>query len=374
MSNDLTTVQKDYLAVMPVMDIATSRQRRSQVVEFVKSIMVEDTDFGIIPGTDKATLLKPGAEKLTTFFGLTKKFEIVERVEDWTGEQHGGEPFFYYLYRCQLWRGDLLVAESDGSCNSHESKYRWRWAGEDDIPPYLDRTTLKRRGGTVSEFTFAVDKAETGGKYGKPAEYWQRFKDAIDNGTARKISKKISSGKEYDAWEIGSDVYRIPNDDIASQVNTIQKMAQKRALIAATLLAVNASEFFTQDLEDYVEGDFTPVADTPAPKQNGHSAPAPKPDTKPVRPVPVGSNDIPNRPQDLLDLVNRRVVVPYDNIFHIQKALQNELGDNWKWPRPDDTDGWLVAYETAMAHAIAKEAQEPAATEPPRAEQDEMPF
>jgi hypothetical protein len=30
-------------------------------------------------------------------------------------------------------------------------------------------------------------------------------------------------------------------------VNTIQKMAQKRALVAATLLAVNASEFFTQD-------------------------------------------------------------------------------------------------------------------------------
>jgi hypothetical protein len=35
-------------------------------------------------------------------------------------------------------------------------------------------------------------------------------------------------------------------------VNTIQKMAQKRALIAATLLAVNGSEFFTQDIEDRI--------------------------------------------------------------------------------------------------------------------------
>src|SRR5205085_1753732 len=56
---------------------------------------------------------------------------------------------------------------------------------------------------------------------------------------------------------------RVLNPDIADQVNTIQKMAQKRALVAATLLAVNASEFFTQDLEDmYVDATFTvPVAD-----------------------------------------------------------------------------------------------------------------
>ena len=38
--------------------------------------------------------------------------------------------------------------------------------------------------------------------------------------------------------------------DAADLVNTIQKMAQKRALIAATLIAVSASEFFTQDVED----------------------------------------------------------------------------------------------------------------------------
>ncbi|HEX8684304.1 MAG TPA: hypothetical protein VF707_18455, partial [Ardenticatenaceae bacterium] len=42
----------------------------------------------------------------------------------------------------------------------------------------------------------------------------------------------------------------VPNPDIADQVNTVQKMAQKRALVQATLLAVNASEFFTQDVED----------------------------------------------------------------------------------------------------------------------------
>ena len=43
---------------------------------------------------------------------------------------------------------------------------------------------------------------------------------------------------------------RVFNPDIADQVNTIQKMSQKRSLVAAVLLAVNASEFFTQDIED----------------------------------------------------------------------------------------------------------------------------
>ena len=45
-------------------------------------------------------------------------------------------------------------------------------------------------------------------------------------------------------------LYRIPNPDVADVVNTIQKMAQKRALVAATLIATSASEFFTQDIED----------------------------------------------------------------------------------------------------------------------------
>ncbi|MCA1557373.1 MAG: hypothetical protein LC731_02405, partial [Acidobacteria bacterium] len=58
---------------------------------------------------------------------------------------------------------------------------------------------------------------------------------------------KYSTG---DAAIESQTVGRIFNPDIADQVNTIQKMSQKRALVAATLLAVNASEFFTQDVED----------------------------------------------------------------------------------------------------------------------------
>ena len=46
------------------------------------------------------------------------------------------------------------------------------------------------------------------------------------------------------------------NDTIAEQTNTILKMAQKRALVAAVLIATNASDYFTQDLDDFVTGEI----------------------------------------------------------------------------------------------------------------------
>ena len=104
---------------------------------------------------------------------------------------------------------------------------------------------------TLCEFDFAIERAETAGTYGKPAEHWQRFRDAIRTDTARAVEKLTRRGKSV-AWEIDLDtaLYRIPNPDVADVVNTIQKMAQKRALVAATLIATSASEFFTQDVED----------------------------------------------------------------------------------------------------------------------------
>ncbi|HYY55914.1 MAG TPA: hypothetical protein VE842_01215, partial [Pyrinomonadaceae bacterium] len=122
------TVPADRSQFMPAMSIELAVERYNAITEFVSRVLRRDVDYGMIPGTDKLTLLKPGAEKLTTFFGLSTRFQLIERIEDWTGEDYNGEPFFYYLYRCQLYRGDLLVAEADGSCNSREQKYRYREA------------------------------------------------------------------------------------------------------------------------------------------------------------------------------------------------------------------------------------------------------
>jgi hypothetical protein len=208
-------------ALMPALTLQQAAERYNAVVAYVSSnLMKKDVDYGVIPGTPKPTLLKPGAEKLCTFFGLASRFQILTSIEDWMGEQHDGEPFFYYLYRCQLWRGDLLVAEGDGSCNSWEKKYRWRSA--DRLCPHCNKPTIiKGREEYGGGWLCFVKKGGCGAK----------FRDSDES-----IESQV--------------VGLVPNPDIADQVNTVQKMAQKRALVQATLLAVNASEFFTQDVED----------------------------------------------------------------------------------------------------------------------------
>ena len=205
---------------MPAMSIESAVERYNAVTEFVSRVLRKDVDYGVIPGTEKRTLLKPGAEKLTTFFGLSTRFQLLERIEDWTGDSHGGEPFFYYLYRCRLVRGDVLIAEGDASCNSRETKYRWREA--------------QRACPACGQAAIIKGREEYGGG-------WLCFK------------KRGGCGAKYadgDATIEGQQTGRVFNPDICDQVNTIQKMAQKRSLVGAVLLAVNASEFFTQDVED----------------------------------------------------------------------------------------------------------------------------
>jgi hypothetical protein len=233
----LVPARTEELMFLPVMDIQVAIERRNHLVKFVQSIMKQGVDYGRIPGTsDKPTLLKPGAEKLSTFFGLTPIFIPVAIIEDWTGVDHKGEAFFYYRYRCELHRNGNLVASSEGSCNSWESKYRYRKA--ERVCPSCGQAAIIK------------GKAEYGGG-------WLCF------------GKKGGCGMKFmegDAAIESQEVGRILNPDIADQVNTVQKMAQKRSLIAAVLLAVNASEFFTQDIEDMVvEGKWTPVANEPEP-------------------------------------------------------------------------------------------------------------
>lgn len=250
-------VQRAPHAIMPVFSIDEAVIRFNAVVEFVSTVMREDVDFGKIPGTTKPTLLKPGAEKLCTLFGFTNRLVIVEKVEDWTGKDHGGEAFFYYLYRCQLWRGDLLIAEGDGSCNSWESKYRWRKA--DRVCPHCQQPAIKR-----SKFPPRNrPNAEPG---------WYCHDKAGGCGANFEANDPAITNQQGG---------RVANADIADIVNTLQKMAQKRALIAATLIACNASEFFTQDIEDMaIEGDWRPAepvapsspsAAYPATNGNGHA-------------------------------------------------------------------------------------------------------
>lgn len=245
---ELTVTSADQF--LPALTLDEARERYKVMREFISEQMVEGVDYGRFGGVTKSTLLKPGAEKLTTLFGLRVIFVPEKTVENWGGE--GVTPLFHYQRKCQLWKGNVLIAEASGSANSWEGRYRWRWVKEQDLtePP----PDAKVRDGKTGIFKWQYEKRVTTGQYGKPETYWKSLDGIIADKASLVIAVQPWDNKEAEYYEWGEKEYRIPNDDIYSLVNTILKMAEKRALVAATLIAVNASDYFTQDMEDIVEG------------------------------------------------------------------------------------------------------------------------
>jgi hypothetical protein len=261
MSNENEIVVSESKAgfLAPVVTVQNALMAYQAKKDLIDGIMREGVDYGKIPGTDKNTLLKAGAEKAISFFGLSTRFRDDVAIEDFNGKDHNGETFFFYRRTCELWRGDYFIASASGSCNSWEKKYRYRWMDESKVPANLDKATLKTQGGKISEPAFAIEKGETTGKYGKPAEYWQRFRDEIANGTATFTKRKTRAGADMDAYEIDGTLYCVPNEDPADVANTVLKISDKRALVAVTLIATGLSENFTQDMEDFISGDFVEI-------------------------------------------------------------------------------------------------------------------
>lgn len=182
-----------------VVDLGTVQRRMADLRQFIKLYMVQDEDFGIIPGTPRPTLLKPGAEKLCDVYGFAKTFEVVQRIEDWD------KGFFHYEVKAVLTskRTGVIEAEGLGSCNTKEKRYAARWVSQSKLPQGVEPSTLKSR-----------ERTGRNGKYNE---------------------------------------YLLENDDTFSLVNTILKMAKKRALVDAVLSATRSSGMFTQDVEDFVD-------------------------------------------------------------------------------------------------------------------------
>lgn len=187
--------------------------------KIVQETMNEGQDFGVIPGTNKPTLLKPGAEKITKILGLSDQYIILDKQEDWS------KPFFRYLVKCTLinLKFNVVISEGMGECNSMESKYRYRDAQRKC--PICEKETI--------------------------------FKSKLDGGGWFCWAKKGGCGAQFTAEDpeiINQDSGKVENEDIYSLVNTILKMAEKRALVDAALHAGRLSNVFTQDIEDLPEG------------------------------------------------------------------------------------------------------------------------
>jgi hypothetical protein len=205
------TAETPYEGLAMVCDPVEAHRRVEKLQAFIRSVMVKDVDYGIIPGTgtDRPTLLQPGAQKLAEVYGFSHRFTVVDAVKDWSGG------FFYFEMKCELTsRADgRFVGEGIGSCNSKESGYAQRWVTKAKLPAGVDVATLKTEQ--------------------RPSRF---------------------NGGTY-------DVYLVGNADPFSLVNTIQKKACKRAFVHAVIAVTRSAGLFTQDLED-VDG---LSYDTPAP-------------------------------------------------------------------------------------------------------------
>lgn len=193
--------QGDYLPVPIVRSAAQVVERKQLVDQLIRDNMTVGVDYGKVPGTNKDTLFKGGAEQLAHWFGYAITFpDARKRIhEDWEAG------VFAYTYVCEIRdrRTESIVAECEGSANSRETKYRWRWA-------------------------FASEVRDAG-------------LDPKDLENRTRKSKK--TGKPY-------TVYKVENDEPFDLLNTLQKMAQKRAMVGAVLIATAQSGRFTQDVED----------------------------------------------------------------------------------------------------------------------------
>jgi len=208
------------LAVTEVKETAplTAQEIKSQVQliqEVMQAVMQEGYHYGVIPGTEKPTLLKPGAEKLTTTFRLAPLLHVEARELE-NGHRE-------YQVRCTLVHIPTarVYGEGVGSCSTLESRYRYRNA--DRTCPYCGRSTIIK------------GRAEYGGG-------WLCFQRK--GGCGAKFA-------DQDPSIVSQAAGRVENTDLADTYNTVLKMAKKRALVDATLTATAASDIFTQDLEDY---------------------------------------------------------------------------------------------------------------------------
>ncbi len=114
------------LAEMPEREFQerlTSMQRgrdRLKAIHF--DLMTAKTDYDVIPGTAKPSLLKSGAEKLLHFYRLACEF--VPGISYGDGE---ALPWISVVTECRLHVGDLegpVVNTGHGAANSWEKRYR----------------------------------------------------------------------------------------------------------------------------------------------------------------------------------------------------------------------------------------------------------
>lgn len=189
MSTALTTKPTGAIEVQSRMAVADIISHVALVQEVMRAVMKPDIHYGVIPGTDKPTLLKQGAEVLCMAFRVADSYQV---------EDLSTADTVRYRVTCigTHQASGIVLGSGMGEASSAEEKYKWRKAWDDEFeatPPNMRR--IKK------------------GKY---------------------TTKQVRT-------------------EPADLANTVLKMANKRAKIAMTINVTACGDMFGQDLEDMDE-------------------------------------------------------------------------------------------------------------------------
>jgi len=211
-------------AQLPVKEL---QSRVRAVQEAMKGVMQKDTHYGVIPGTNKPSLYKPGAEVIGLLFGFAADFEVKR------DELPNGHREYEVICTIRDATGRKL-GQGVGCCSTMEKKYRYRGA----------------------------EKVFTNIKIGK--EWWDIPKEERTpqrlRGLFPDIEGKICVAKNDDGvYVVAINGASAENPDIADTYNTVLKMAKKRAHVDATITTAGVSDMFTQDLEDIDPASLQPT-------------------------------------------------------------------------------------------------------------------
>ncbi len=196
------------------MSVAQLVARLDLISEVKARAMTVNVDYGVIPGTNKPSLYKPGAEKLAVLFKLDVQ---IAHEEVWLPGDHVTVIANATVFDASTaWR----LGYGGGLCSTKETRYAQR--KQERLCP------------TCGTPAVIKGKEEFGGGW----LCWQKR-----DGCGTKF-------RDGDVAIEGQEVGKVANPDLADLWNTAIKMAKKRAFIDAVLTVTGASAIFTQDLED----------------------------------------------------------------------------------------------------------------------------
>lgn len=119
----------------PIVNHKELVQNMEEINQLIVGGLTNHTDYGVIPGTHKPTLLKPGAEKLCRAFGVSISYDIVDKeinhdrennYHDRKGTPKTSQGLYRFSVRCSLHTlQGVRIGDGIGSCSTMEKKFIW---------------------------------------------------------------------------------------------------------------------------------------------------------------------------------------------------------------------------------------------------------